>query len=82
MGDTGMSTAQISDEATEALLRKFQKELSAGTVSLALLAVLGAAAEPMYGYQIAKTLERQGEDRKSTRLNSSHSTLSRMPSSA
>ena len=28
-------------------LRKFQKELSAGTVSLALLAVLGTAGEPM-----------------------------------
>lgn len=42
-------------------LRKFQKELSAGTVSLALLAVLGAADEPMYGYQIAKRLERFGE---------------------
>ena len=40
--------------------RKFQKELSAGTVSLALLAVLGAAAEPMYGYQIAKRLEQTG----------------------
>ena len=40
--------------------RKFQKELSSGTVSLALLAVLGAAAEPMYGYQIAKQLEQQG----------------------
>ncbi|GAB2512553.1 PadR family transcriptional regulator [Lysobacter humi (ex Lee et al. 2017)] len=38
-------------------LRKFQKELSAGTVSLALLAVLGEAREPMYGYQIAKRLE-------------------------
>jgi len=38
-------------------LRKFQKELSAGTVSLALLAVLGSADEPMYGYQIAKRLE-------------------------
>ena len=43
------------------LLKKFQKELSAGTVSLALLAVLGSAAEPMYGYQIAKRLEREGE---------------------
>ena len=43
------------------LLRKFQKELSAGTVSLALLAVLGAATEPMYGYQIAKRLERFGD---------------------
>jgi PadR family transcriptional regulator, regulatory protein PadR len=42
-------------------LRKFQKELSAGTVSLALLAVLGAATEPMYGYQIAKRLERFGD---------------------
>jgi len=38
-------------------LRKFQKELSAGTVSLALLAVLGSADESMYGYQIAKRLE-------------------------
>lgn len=44
----------------ESQLRKFQKELSAGTVSLALLAVLGAAREPMYGYQIAKQLERIG----------------------
>jgi PadR family transcriptional regulator PadR len=45
----------------EQQLRKFQKELSAGTVSLALLAVLGAATEPMYGYQIAKRLERFGD---------------------
>ena len=42
-------------------LRKFQKELAAGTVSLVLLAVLGQAGEPMYGYQIAKRLERFGE---------------------
>ncbi|ASR42238.1 MULTISPECIES: PadR family transcriptional regulator [unclassified Luteimonas] len=47
-----------SDEADDAGLRKFQKELSAGTVSLALLAVLAGSAEPMYGYQIAKRLER------------------------
>ena len=42
-------------------IRKFQKELSSGTVSLALMAVLAAADEPMYGYQIAKQLERTGE---------------------
>ena len=42
-------------------LKKFQKELSAGTVALVLLAVLGQAEEPMYGYQIAKRLERGGE---------------------
>lgn len=42
-------------------LRKFQKELSAGTVSLVLLAVLAQAEEPLYGYLIAKRLERVGE---------------------
>ena len=41
-------------------LRKFQKELSAGTVALVLLSVLGQAGEPMYGYQIAKRLEHGG----------------------
>ena len=46
---------------TEAHLKKFQKELSAGTVALVLLAVLGRASEPMYGYQIAKQLEQDGE---------------------
>ena len=44
----------------EPLLRKFHKELSAGTVSLALLAVVAASAEPLYGYQIAKRLEQTG----------------------
>ena len=45
----------------DALLRKFHKELSAGTVSLALLAVVTASPEPMYGYQIAKRLEQSGD---------------------
>ena len=49
------------DDIGDVHLRKFQKELSAGTVSLALLAVLAAPGEPMYGYQIAKTLERGGD---------------------
>ena len=48
--------ADIPDDS-ELQLRKFQKELSAGTVSLALLAVLGRSATPMNGYQIAKRLE-------------------------
>ncbi|MFO1507998.1 MAG: PadR family transcriptional regulator [Lysobacterales bacterium] len=42
--------------------RKFEKELSAGTVSLVLLAVLARARSPMYGYQIAKRLEERGAD--------------------
>jgi len=53
--------APAAANEVEPLLRKFQKELSSGTVSLALMAVLAAAEEPMYGYQIAKQLERTGE---------------------
>ena len=49
------------ETTADAQLKKFHKELSAGTVSLALLAVLSRAPAPMYGYQIAKQLERVGE---------------------
>lgn len=45
------------DTADDAMLRKFQKELNAGTVSLVLLAILERSAEPLYGYQIAKSIE-------------------------
>lgn len=41
----------------DALLRKFQKELNAGAVSLVLLAILERSNEALYGYQIAKRLE-------------------------
>jgi PadR family transcriptional regulator PadR len=44
---------------TDVHLKKFEKELAAGTVSLVLLAVMAAAREPLYGYQIAKQLERE-----------------------
>ncbi|GLQ52637.1 PadR family transcriptional regulator [Dyella flava] len=43
-------------------LKKFQKELSSGTVSLVLLAVLGQSRQALYGYQIAKRLEELGEE--------------------
>ncbi len=42
------------DAQRQSMLRKFQKELNAGTVSLVLLAVLERSPEPMYGYEIAK----------------------------
>jgi PadR family transcriptional regulator PadR len=48
-------------EAVSASVRKFQKELSAGIVSLALLALLARADKPLYGYQIAKELGGYGE---------------------
>lgn len=45
------------DTSEDAILRKFQKELNAGTVSLVLLAILERSGEPQYGYQIAKSIE-------------------------
>lgn len=48
-------------EVVAASTRKFQKELSAGIVSLALLALLERADRPLYGYQISKELEGFGE---------------------
>jgi PadR family transcriptional regulator, regulatory protein PadR len=44
----------------DAHLKKFAKELSAGTVALMLLAVLARADQPLYGYQIAKRLDADG----------------------
>ncbi len=39
------------------MMRKFRKELNAGTVSLVLLTILERSSEPLYGYQIAKRIE-------------------------
>jgi PadR family transcriptional regulator PadR len=38
-------------------VRKFRKELNAGTVSLVLLALLDRSERAMYGYEIARVLE-------------------------
>ena len=42
--------------------KKFRKELSAGTVSLALLSILAQAEEPLYGYQIGKLVGAGDDD--------------------
>lgn len=42
----------------EVLERKFQRELNAGLVALVLLSVMEQAGEELYGYQIAKQLQR------------------------
>jgi PadR family transcriptional regulator PadR len=52
--------ATAEEELQQNQLRKFQKELNAGIVSLVLMSIMGAAREPLYGYQIAKQLERDG----------------------
>ncbi|HLJ38220.1 MAG TPA: PadR family transcriptional regulator [Steroidobacteraceae bacterium] len=41
--------------------RKFQKDLNAGLVALVLLAVLDGSSEDLYGYEIAKRLQRANE---------------------
>lgn len=50
------------EEFADTIVRKFQKELNAGTVSLVLLAIMARSAEPLYGYQIAKQLEGASDD--------------------
>ena len=65
MSDSPLTIEEPDDSETgapavAASVRKFQKELSAGIVSLALLALLARADGPLYGYQIAKELEQFG----------------------
>jgi PadR family transcriptional regulator len=64
----------------ESHLWKFHKELSAGIVSLVLLAVLARAGSPMYGYQIAKQLEETGEGVLSGKLSALYPVLRNLES--
>jgi PadR family transcriptional regulator PadR len=41
--------------------RKFQKDLNSGLVALVLLAVLDQTAQDLYGYEIAKQLQKANE---------------------
>jgi PadR family transcriptional regulator PadR len=41
--------------------RKFQKDLNAGLVSLVLLGILEKSSEDLYGYEIAKRLQKANE---------------------
>ena len=60
---SGSEKPDTQDETTALFLRKFQKELNAGTLSLILLGVLDRAEDELYGYQIAKLLEKAGGGR-------------------
>ena len=51
------TTGGEADAPVAPYMRKFMREMNAGTVSLVLLAVLEHADRPMYGYEIAKLLE-------------------------
>jgi PadR family transcriptional regulator, regulatory protein PadR len=45
----------------ESHARKFQKDLNAGLVALVLLGVLNRSADDLYGYEIAKRLQKANE---------------------
>lgn len=47
---------------TDIVDKKFQRELNAGVAALALLSVLNRTTGTMYGYQIAKLIEKSNED--------------------
>jgi PadR family transcriptional regulator PadR len=51
------------DSTPDSSARKFQKDLNGGLVSLVLLAVLDRSPDDLYGYEIAKLLQKanQGE---------------------
>jgi PadR family transcriptional regulator, regulatory protein PadR len=46
----------------QTLNKKFQKELLSGITALVLLSTLDQSDDPMYGYQIAKSLESENEE--------------------
>ncbi len=48
----------MSNEVEHPAVRKFIKELNSGTVSLVLLTILGRSNEPLYGYEIARHLDK------------------------
>lgn len=56
--ETDSSNDSEQPRTQERLAQKFQRELNAGLVGLILLAVLNQAPEDLYGYQIAKRLQR------------------------
>ncbi len=47
----------MTNDLTSIALAKIQRQLNAGSVSVALLALLARADEPLYGYQLSKVLE-------------------------
>ena len=56
--DSDLTKSAADQGEQERLAQKFQRELNAGLVGLVLLAVLDQAGEDLYGYQIAKRLQR------------------------
>ncbi|WP_166840399.1 PadR family transcriptional regulator [Rheinheimera pleomorphica] len=56
-------TRANDDELVTQHTKKFQKELSSGLVSLVLLSILDQAKTALYGYEIAKQLQHQHDEK-------------------
>ena len=68
---------------TKEVMNRVPEEAWSGTKQgVTHMKVFSCVAYAHIPYQLRKKLDSKGEDRKSTRLNSSHLTASRMPSSA
>jgi PadR family transcriptional regulator PadR len=59
--DDLLTTPAVTAAGAEALERKFQRELNAGLVALVLLSILERAGTELYGYQIAKQMQHDGD---------------------
>ena len=51
----------MSDIQEHPAVKKFVKELNSGTVALVLLSIIERGGKPLYGYEIAKQLERSSD---------------------
>jgi PadR family transcriptional regulator PadR len=52
----------VDSNIKNAAIDNFQKGLNTGIAELVLLSIVNNAEEPMYGYQIAKVIERENEE--------------------
>lgn len=53
----------LFQDAIDAQVKKFKKELSSGTSALILLSILDNAEKPLYGYEISKLLEQSSSEK-------------------
>lgn len=63
---TNKSSELDKADLLEQQAKKFQKELNSGTVALMLLSVIGQSSSPMYGYEIAKALQKGNDGKQGT----------------
>ena len=79
---TPRAEASVNRRYSEEQIRMYLAEAASGVPVRELCARYGFSDASFYGWRARYGPPRHAEDRKSTRLNSSHTDISRMPSSA